>query len=74
VHDLAEITGLRLPEGSNGYESLGGMLVDLAGRVPKSGESIGIGMHDLIVRQSDERKVSRVEVVDRGHRPPAAAE
>src|SRR5439155_17181371 len=33
VHDLAEITGLRLPDGASGYESLGGMLIDLAGRV-----------------------------------------
>src|SRR4029077_1042933 len=43
VHDLAEITGLRLPEGASGYESLGGMLIDLAGRVPRNGESIEIG-------------------------------
>jgi CBS domain containing-hemolysin-like protein len=72
VHDLAEITGLRLPEGSNGYESLGGMIVDVAGRVPRNGESIGIGAHDLIVRSSDERKVSRVEVIERSQLPPAA--
>jgi len=46
------------------YESLGGMLVDLAGRVPKSGELIEIRGHDLIVRQSDERRLQRVEVVN----------
>ena len=40
VHDLAEITGLVLPENAAGYESLGGMLIDLAGRVPRSGESM----------------------------------
>jgi putative hemolysin len=74
VHDLAEITGLRLPEGSSGYESLGGMLVDLAGRVPRSGESIELGAHDLIVRASDERRVTRVEVVERTLQVPPAAE
>jgi CBS domain containing-hemolysin-like protein len=74
VHDLAEITGLRLPEGATGYESLGGMLIDLAGRVPRSGESIEIGDHDLIVRAADERRVTRVEVVQRTEQLPPAAE
>jgi CBS domain containing-hemolysin-like protein len=73
VHDVAEITGLRLPEGASGYESLGGMLVDLAGRVPRSGESIELGGHDLIVRASDERRVTRVEVVERDTQIPPAA-
>jgi CBS domain containing-hemolysin-like protein len=74
VHDLAEITGLRVPEGAARYESLGGMLIDLAGRVPRSGESIDIGQHELIVRGADERRVTRVEVVEREDRqlPPAA--
>jgi len=72
VHDLAEITGLRLPEGSVGYESLGGMLIDLAGRVLRNGETIGIGSHDLIVRAADDRRVSRVEVIERSQLPPAA--
>lgn len=74
VHDLAEITGLRLPEGASGYESLGGMLIDLAGRVPRNGESIEIGEHDLIVRAADERRVTRVEVVERSQLLPPAAE
>ncbi|HMI92522.1 MAG TPA: transporter associated domain-containing protein, partial [Polyangiales bacterium] len=73
VHDLAEITGLRLPEGSVGYESLGGMLIDLAGRVPRNGESIPIGAHELIVRGADERRVTRVEVVERDSLLPPAA-
>ena len=73
VHDLAEITGLRVPDGAARYESLGGMLIDLAGRVPRSGESIGIGDHDLIVRGADERRVTRVEVVERDRQLPPAA-
>jgi len=74
LHDVALITGLRVPENVTGYESLGGMLVDLAGRVPRSGESIGIGDHDLIIRAADERRVTRVEVVERSQRLPPAAE
>jgi CBS domain containing-hemolysin-like protein len=72
VHDLAEITGLRLPEGAGSYESLGGMLIDLAGKVPESGEMIEIGGHDLIVRAADERHVTRVEVINKETYPPAA--
>lgn len=72
LYDLAEITGLLLPEEARTYESLGGMLIDLAGRVPKSGDSIEIGGHEMIVRAADERRVSRVEVVKRKELPPAA--
>jgi CBS domain containing-hemolysin-like protein len=73
LYDLAEITGMSLPEEhTRSYESLGGMLVDLAGRVPKNGDSIEIGGHEIIVRAADERRVSRVEVVKRKELPPAA--
>ncbi|HEX7481422.1 MAG TPA: hemolysin family protein [Polyangiales bacterium] len=72
LYDLAEITGLALPEQIRPYESLGGMIVDLAGRVPKSGDSLEVGGHDIIVRAADERRVSRVEVVKRKQLPPAA--
>jgi CBS domain containing-hemolysin-like protein len=72
LYDLAEITGLALPEQARSYESLGGMLIDLAGRVPKSGDSIEVGGHEMIVRAADERRVSRVEVVKRKELPPAA--
>jgi putative hemolysin len=65
LYDLAEITGLELPEDARSYESLGGMLVDMAGRVPRSGESIEVAGHEMIVRAADERRVSRVEVVKR---------
>jgi putative hemolysin len=72
LYDLAEITGLSLPDHTRPYESLGGMLIDLAGRVPKSGDSIEVGGHEMIVRAADERRVSRVEVVRRKELPPAA--
>jgi CBS domain containing-hemolysin-like protein len=67
VYDLAEVTGLELPEGAGSYKSLGGMIVDLMGHMPVKGESVQIGNYCLIVRGSDERHVSRVEIVkDRG--------
>jgi putative hemolysin len=67
VYDLAEVTGLTLPENAGSYKSLGGMIVDLMGHMPVKGESIQLGNYCLIVRGSDERHVSRVEIVkDRG--------
>lgn len=72
VHDLAELTGLQIPEDSGDYDSLGGMIVDIAGRVPARGESIEIGSHHLIIREADDRHVTRVELVSRG--VPSAAE
>jgi CBS domain containing-hemolysin-like protein len=72
VYDLAEITGLAVPDQARTYESLGGMLIELAGRVPKNGDSIEVGGHEIIVRAADERRVSRVEVVRRKELPPAA--
>ncbi len=66
VYDLAEQTGLELPDGAGAYESLGGMIVDMVGRVPSRGESVRLGGYDLIVREADERHVTRVEVVRRG--------
>jgi CBS domain containing-hemolysin-like protein len=73
VHDVAEASGLVVPEGAANYDSLGGLLIDLAGRVPRNGESIAIGIHDVIVRDGDERRVVRVELVQRD-RPASAAE
>lgn len=72
VHDLAEVTGLKLPEDSRDYDSLGGMIVDIAGRVPLRGESIDVGSHHLIIRDADERHVTRVELVSRADVLPLA--
>jgi putative hemolysin len=74
VYDLAEITGLTIPDDAGNFDSLGGLLVDMAGRVPRQGEAIQVGEHEFIVRAADERRVSRVEVVVRDAPPPAAAE
>ncbi|MDD9940371.1 MAG: hemolysin family protein [Myxococcales bacterium] len=63
VYDLAKATGLVLPEGE--FDSLGGMITTLAGRVLAVGESVAVGGHDLVVCAADERHVQRVEVVHR---------
>ena len=63
VYDLSELTGLELPENAGAYDSVGGMIVEMMGRVPNRGESIGIGPNTVTVREADERHITRVEVV-----------
>lgn len=74
VDDLAAVTGLQVPADGRDYDSLGGMLAVLAGRVLPVGESIELGEHELIVRAGDERRVQKVEVVHRGAMVAGAAE
>jgi CBS domain containing-hemolysin-like protein len=45
------------------FESLGGLIVQRAGRVPKPGEHLQVSGYRFIVRESDERRVVKVEIV-----------
>lgn len=66
--DLEVHLGKRLPEDGD-FESLGGLIVHRAGRVPEVGATIALDGYDLIVREADETRVVRVEIVLAG--PPA---
>lgn len=62
VYDLEEQLGVSLSETGGDYDSLGGMLVDLAGHVPEVGESLTVGDYQITVQESDVRHVRRVEI------------
>jgi magnesium and cobalt transporter len=49
-----------LPEGR--YESVGGLITTLLGRVPAAGEEIRVGTVTLLVQAADERRVIKVSV------------
>ena len=67
--DLSLILGKPLPEDGE-FESLGGLLVSRAGRVPKVGATVHVGGLKFIVREADEKRVVKVEVVpDRAPQP-----
>jgi putative hemolysin len=68
IHDLADVLETDFPVEGGDYDSLGGMVVEVAGRVPAVGESIVVGPFELIVRGADERHVTRVELI-RHHDP-----
>jgi putative hemolysin len=70
IVDLNRRLNADLPEDES-YNSLGGLLVARMGRVPPVGARLVESGHEFIVRQADERHVSRVEIVERP--PPASA-
>jgi len=63
VDDLADLTGVRLPEGE--WDTVGGLLLGLAGQVPQVGEPFEVEGLVLAAEQVQGRRVSRVRVTRR---------
>ncbi len=55
------------------FESLGGLIVTRAGRIPPPGTTLVIDGLELTVRESDEKRVVKVEVVEARKAPSAEA-
>lgn len=72
--DLEIHLGQKLPE-DEAFESLGGLIVHRAGRVPEVGATVSLDGYDLIVREADETRVVQVEIIraEPGLAPPAEA-
>jgi putative hemolysin len=62
VHALSAYLGIELPE-SPDYESLGGLLIHQAGKVPEVGAQIEAFGLFFVVRDADEKRVAKVEIV-----------
>jgi CBS domain containing-hemolysin-like protein len=62
VHDLSAYLGAEIPELGD-YESLGGLLVHHAGKVPAVGERLEAFNLSFIVRDADEKRISKVEII-----------
>jgi CBS domain containing-hemolysin-like protein len=60
--DLARALGKPLPDDGE-FESLGGLIVSRAGRVPQVGATVQVDGLKLIVREADETRVVKVEIV-----------
>ena len=61
VDDVNGELDLELPEGN--YDSLGGLVFELLGRVPVAGDSVECEGVRLIVERVDGRRVVRVRLV-----------
>jgi CBS domain containing-hemolysin-like protein len=62
VTDLSSYLGAEIPENGD-YESLGGLLIHQAGRVPAVGTRIEAFNLAFIVRDADEKRISKVEIL-----------
>lgn len=60
IYDLSDLLKVELEEGD--FDSLGGLIVELAGRVPLVGESVSAHGFTFVVRGADERRVTTVEI------------
>ncbi len=61
LEELSELLGTELPEGE--YQTLGGLVMDLAGRVPKEGESVRHGHLEFVVEKVLRRRILNVKVI-----------
>jgi CBS domain containing-hemolysin-like protein len=71
VYDLEDELGVKLRDEEGEYDSVGGMMIELAGHVPAVGEYVLAGSFTLTVREGDARGIRRVEIRETG---PVAAE
>ena len=69
VEEVAARIGVQLPQ-HDGFVSIGGLVMEQLGKVPTTGTVIQIGAVDFVVRDADERRVRRIEVVPNAPRPP----
>jgi CBS domain containing-hemolysin-like protein len=72
IAELEEALGKPLPDDGD-FESLGGLIVSRAGRVPQVGATVQVDGLKLIVREADETRVVKVEIVPDRAAPPAPA-
>jgi CBS domain containing-hemolysin-like protein len=66
IHDLSTYLAAEIPE-SGEYESLGGLLIHQAGKVPPVGAEIAAFGLSFIIRDADEKRISKVEIVRPGN-------
>jgi magnesium and cobalt transporter len=69
VEKLAEHFGVTLPEGD--FESVGGFVIHLLGRVPDVGEKIEYEDLEMTIKSADDRKISRILIA---HQPSSESE
>ena len=74
---LEEHLGESICKDKGDFDSLGGLLVHLAGQVPVIGETLRAGSYRVVVLDADERRVRRVEMLrastEQPDEPKAAA-
>jgi putative hemolysin len=60
IDDASELIGAQLPEGT--WDTVGGLLLDVAGRVPRQGEAVEVGGFRLVAERVQGRRIGRVRI------------
>jgi putative hemolysin len=60
VDELAQQLGVELPNGP--YATLGGMVLDVAGRIPDEGDAVVVSGFRFVVTNMDRRRIDRVRI------------
>jgi CBS domain containing-hemolysin-like protein len=69
IDELNEALDWDLPK--KDYETVGGLILALLGRIPRPGEQVILGRYELSVVDADERRILKVKV--KARRPDASA-
>jgi hemolysin (HlyC) family protein len=63
IEDLNERTGLSLPDDT--FDTLGGFVFDLFGKIPVKFEKVSYGSVDFIIQEMDGHKITTVKIVSK---------
>ncbi|MCL4433832.1 MAG: hemolysin family protein [Actinobacteria bacterium] len=61
VDELSEMLGIALPAGT--WDTVGGLVFDLAGHIPKAGEHVQVDGCEMVVEKVKGRRIDRVLVI-----------
>ncbi len=60
VEKLGEALNIELPKGE--FESVGGLIIHLLGRIPKAGEKVNCQSLEITIQKGDQRRIEKVLV------------
>jgi CBS domain containing-hemolysin-like protein len=63
IDEFSDLIGVEVPDDE--WDTVGGLLLGLAGRVPEEGESFEFGGHKLVADQVRHRRIQRVRLLTR---------
>ena len=69
IEKLGEHFGITLPEGE--FESVGGFIIHLLGRIPKVAEKITYGNLDMTIKSADQRKIHKILILSQAGITPS---
>jgi len=62
IDEINEKLGTHLPEETDAFESIGGLIFDLLGRIPKEGEVVQYENLRIAVVEANERRIKKVKI------------